>query len=107
MYLYVRTDSSSNQSAKGILFLLQVMHFKSLKISLALLGITAIVFSRGLFFFFDDPEGPNLLIVIVLAAALYVASLAPYLFRVSNANKFLLALCIQLALVVGLYGVLA
>lgn len=36
-----------------------------------LLLIVAFVCARGIFFLIDDPEGPNLLIVTVLALVLY------------------------------------
>jgi hypothetical protein len=47
------------------------MYFKSKKTSLLILGITSIICSRTMFVFFDDPEGPNLLIVFVAALVLY------------------------------------
>ena len=50
------------------------MNFNEKRTSLLLLGITALVCSRTLFFLFHDPEGPNLLIVTVLAVILYVTS---------------------------------
>ncbi len=81
------------------------MVFKSTKISLLILGITAVLCSRLLFFFFNDPEGPNFLIVIGLAAVVYVISLAPFAFG-SPANvpkRFLLAISVQILVVVGLY----
>ena len=52
----------------------------SKKSSLVLLAITSLVFSRILFFFFHDPEGPNLLVVVGMAAILYVVSLMAHLF---------------------------
>jgi hypothetical protein len=48
------------------------MQFRSTKGSLLLLGVTALACSRTLFFLFHDPEGPNLLIVTVLAVILYI-----------------------------------
>ncbi len=57
------------------------MYYKSKKISLIILGITALVCSRVMFFFFNDPEGPNLLVVTVMAAIIYFLSLAIYLFN--------------------------
>lgn len=54
------------------------MYFKSKKISLLILGVTAFVCARAMFYFIDDPEGPNLLIVTVLAIILYMLSLATY-----------------------------
>ena len=84
------------------------MSFSSKKISLLILGITAIVCSRALFLFFNDPEGPNLLIVMGMAAIVYVVSLAVYVLGPSNAGlkKLLLAICIQIIVVTGLYFLL-
>ncbi len=79
------------------------MDFNSKKTSLILLGITAVVCSRAMFFFFNDPEGPNLLIVTVMAAILYVASLTAYLFNLSGSKKLLLAIFIQILIVTSLY----
>lgn len=79
------------------------MHFESKKTSLLILGVTSIVCSRSLFLFFNDPEGPNLLIVMVAAVMLYVLSLVAYLFNVSGAKKLLLAIFIQIVLVIGFY----
>lgn len=75
------------------------------KASLIILGITALLSSRTMFAFFDDPEGPNVLIVTVLAGILYLLSVPVYLFlRLSTDQKRLLsAIIIQLILVVGLY----
>lgn len=81
------------------------MFFKSKKTSLLLLGVTSIVISRVLFLFFNDPEGPNLLIVIGTAVFVYLLSLAPYLFRSSatELKRLLWAIFIQILLVIGLY----
>ena len=38
--------------------------------------------------FFDDPEGPNLLVVTVMAAVLYFSSLAVYVFNPSTKSVF-------------------
>lgn len=56
------------------------MYFKSKKISLVILGITALICSRILFALFNDPEGPNLLIVTVMALFIYFLSLTVYSF---------------------------
>jgi hypothetical protein len=50
------------------------------RISLVVLGVPAIICSRTLFLFIDDPEGPNLLIVVGLALAIYLLSLGAYVF---------------------------
>lgn len=67
--------------------------------SLILLVITALGLSRIMFALFNDPEGPNLLIVLVTAAIVYVLSLSAYLLNTSNRKKSLLAVLIQLVVV--------
>lgn len=79
------------------------MNFNSKKTSLLILGITSLVCSRVMFLFFSDPEGPNLLIVIVTAVVVYFLSLAAYLFNFSIPKKLLLAIFIQIIIVTGLY----
>ncbi len=54
------------------------MYFKSKKISLLILGITAIACSRLMFLFINDPEGPNLLIVMVVAVIIFFLFLVIY-----------------------------
>lgn len=53
------------------------MYFKK-NISVFILGFTSLVCSRAMFAFFDDPEGPNLLIVVVMAVVVFVFSLPVY-----------------------------
>ncbi len=79
------------------------MNFISKKTSLVLLGVTALICSRFLFFFFKDPEGPNLLIVVALAAGLYVLSLLVYVTSLSVSKKFLLAVLIQILLATSIF----
>lgn len=93
------------------------MYFKSKKISLFILGITSLIFSRTMFFFFDDIEGPNLLVVMVMAVIIYIASLMTYLFSTSTKNisehfslatltnlkKILLVIIIQILLTTAFY----
>ena len=82
------------------------LYFKSKKISLLLLGVTALTGSRILFFLFDDPEGPNLLIVTVLALVLYAISTAAYLFapaKIAGIARLLAIVGIQLLIVLVLY----
>lgn len=83
------------------------LYFKSKTISLVVLGVTAMTCARMLFFFFDDPEGPNLLIVTVIGLAVYLLSSAAYLFTPSRTNdgikRLLMAICFQILLVIGLY----
>ena len=83
------------------------MQFKSKKTSLLLLGITALVCSRTLFFLFHDPEGPNLLVVTVLALILYVASFIVWRFipATTESKKLLLGICTQILIVTSLYTI--
>ncbi|MBX4206405.1 hypothetical protein KW784_01300 [Candidatus Parcubacteria bacterium] len=80
------------------------MNFKSKKTGLLILGITSLVCSRAFFAFLNDPEGPNLLIVVVLAAVVYLLSVAAYSFGpVSTGFKrLMLAIFVQILLVSGL-----
>ena len=73
--------------------------------SLFFLGITALIFSRALFFFFNDPEGPNLLIVMVAAAVVYLVSLGTYALCASTSasKRFWLAVLTQITLIAVLY----
>ncbi len=73
------------------------------------LGVSAMLSSRLLFYFFRDPEGPNLLIVTVLGSVLFLSSyvvhkILPY----SIVGWMRLGFCIicQVLLVVALYFVM-
>lgn len=83
------------------------MHLNKKKTSLLILGITAIACSRAMFWFFNDPEGPNVLIVMVMAVIVYVVSLAAYLSyplaNQSGLRKILIVIFIQMLMVAGLY----
>ena len=81
------------------------MYLNSKKIPLLLLGITSLTCSRILFSLFNDPEGPNLLIVMGLAAILYVLSFAVYWFvpSMKGFKRVLLAILIQIVIVFVLY----
>ena len=81
------------------------MYFKSKKISLIILGITAIICSKVLFFLFNDPEGPNLLIIAVAAVVIFFLSQTVYLLNLSMSSqrRLLLAICIQAILTIGFY----
>lgn len=90
------------------------MYFKSKKISLLLLGITSLACSRVMFLLFSDPEGPNLLVVTVMAAIIYFSSLTVYvlnpllvcklkhpsLTQLTGLKRLLVAVSIQIILAV-------
>ena len=86
---------------------MRTMPLASTKTSLLLLLITAFLCSRALFFLFRDPEGPNLLIVTVLALILYSASFIAWRFipATTASKKLLFAICTQLLIVTGLYTI--
>ena len=77
------------------------------KTSLVILGVTALLCSRALFLFFNDPEGPNLLVVTVMAAIIYLLSLALYVFAppvlFTGSKRLLPVIFFQILLVVVLY----
>jgi hypothetical protein len=82
------------------------MNFESKKASLVLLGATALLCSRTLFFFFNDPEGPNLLIVTVLAIVLYFLSFAAYAFvpsKITGLKRLSIAIFVQILAATALY----
>jgi hypothetical protein len=57
-----------------------------------------------MFLFFDDPEGPNLLIVMGMAGLIYFLSLAVYMFKfpITGLKMLLLAIFIQIIIVTPL-----
>lgn len=83
------------------------MKTNSKKTSLVILGVIALILSRVLFALFNDPEGPNLLVVVVMAVILYLASLIPQAFHrateQSGQKKLVLGLLIQIVIVAVLY----
>jgi hypothetical protein len=70
------------------------------KTSLLILALSSVACSRAVFLFLDDPEGPNLLTVFVLAAVLLAPSFALYSLQSPSAEsrRVVLAICLQLAL---------
>lgn len=81
------------------------MNFTSKKSSLFTLGITSIVFSRIMFVFFNDPEGPNLLIVLVAAAVVYFLSFIAFssMSSASGLKRLLLTILTQAIIVACFY----
>ena len=61
-----------------------------------------------MFLFFNDPEGPNLLVVLVMAAIIYFLSLAVYVSNLSllsptGFKKLLMAIFIQITIAIVFY----
>jgi hypothetical protein len=48
------------------------------RFTLVVLAIISLLISRALFTLIDDPEGPNLLIVVVLAMGIFVVGCVGY-----------------------------
>ena len=83
------------------------MHYKSKKITLLILGLTSLVLSRTAFAILNDPEGPNLLVVFVLALVIYCSSLAVYFFiipkNLEGLKRLSTMFCAQVLIVAVLY----
>lgn len=85
------------------------MNLKSNKTELLISGITSMLCSRTMFLFFNDPEGPNLLVVTGMAAIIYFLSLAIYyLFNLAplsftRMKRLMLIIFIQIIIVTGFY----
>jgi len=83
------------------------MHLKFKKWSLVILLITAFACSRIMFAFINDPEGPNLLVVTVMAAVIYLISSAIYLSNVypslTGLNRRSAAIFIQILVAMCFY----
>jgi len=87
------------------------MNFESKKTSLLILVVTSFVFSRFLFFLFNDPEGPNLLVVTGMAVIIFLLSFAVYVYypatSFSGLKKLLLVIFVQILIVTGFYFLLS
>jgi hypothetical protein len=81
------------------------MSLMSKKTSLVILGITALICSRVMFVFFNDPEGPNLVVVVGMAAILYSLSLMAQALipATSGSKKLLVAIAAQMLVAAVLY----
>lgn len=81
------------------------MRMQSKNTSLLILAITALVSSRTLFAFINDPEGPNLLVVVGLAILIYIPSLLvfPRLTSVTSLRRVVSVLLFQVFLTIVLY----
>ena len=82
----------------------------SKKTSLIILGVTSLIFSRLLFALFNDPEGPNLLVVLVMAIILYVLSSLIYVYaplaKQNDKKNLVFLIIVQIIIVGGFYFVL-
>lgn len=85
------------------------MSAKQNKIHLSILGATALFLSRLLFWFFDDPEGPNLLVVGIGALVLYLFAVLVYFLKLhlTKNQRVGLAIIFQVAALLALKLLLA
>lgn len=86
------------------------MYFRSKRITYIILFITALLLSRTMFVLFNDPEGPNLLVIIVGTLIIFFLSLLVYFFKslvsFSGLRRILLSIFVQIAITALLYLVL-
>ncbi len=86
------------------------MNFISKKTALVILGLVALVCSRVMFFLFNDPEGPNLVVVIGMALILFFMSLVAYLYLLNHSTtdpkRLLFTIAIQIMIATGIYFLL-
>jgi hypothetical protein len=75
------------------------------------LVVTAMNLSRGIFYLFNDPEGPNLLIVSVFAAIIFAVSLGGNYFHsgtfaIKGLARTIIAIVVQVITAAIIYWVL-
>lgn len=84
-----------------------LMHLNFRNGSLLVLAITALACSRMVFALFHDPKGPNLLVVTLLAALIYLISRATYLSNtwpsLTGLRRSAAAICIQICVAAAFY----
>ena len=80
------------------------MQSKSRNIQLAILGIASLVLSRASFLLINDPEGPNLLIVAVLAATIFSLTLAVFRFISLSLNNSAAVAAVFIGIAFMVYG---
>lgn len=77
------------------------------KTYLFVLALTATICSRTMLAFIDDSEGPNLLVVFVIAFVIYFLSLATYIFSPLSSIKTDIKISVVIVLIQILFtGVL-
>ena len=83
------------------------MHVNFKDGSLLILAITAATCSRIVFALFNDPEGPNLVVVTAMAAVIFLVSSAVYLSNVypslTGFKRSSVAILIQIFVAMGFY----
>lgn len=87
------------------------MNLESKRLQSLILIITALICSRTMFVSFNDPEGPNLLVIavgaVVICAASWIANrFVPAISRSKGIAKILLMIAVQAVVTTILYFVL-
>ena len=75
------------------------------KSHLIILAVTSIIFSRSMFFFFNDPEGTNLLVSTVAATLLFLLSFLVYSLKPSIDKNYRLFLTILIQITVVIISI--
>lgn len=87
------------------------MMFESRKVRFVIATLSAFFLSGGMLRLFNDPEGPNLLIVAVFAVPLLIASMAVHAFNLIPSRpgyqKLLLAIALQIVAAAIIYVALS
>jgi hypothetical protein len=73
--------------------------------ALLALGIASLVYARMMFMFIDDPEGPNLLVVVVMAVLISSLSLGAYALipKSSRHKKTPMVFLLQALIAIGIW----
>jgi hypothetical protein len=83
------------------------MYYQSKTVSLLILGGISLLCSRTMLVSLNDPEGPNLLIVTVMAGIIYLVSLALYVSNsfasLTGQKRLLFTIFIQVLIATGFY----
>lgn len=109
LFLYTQKDSTPLRSFRNTFLMYTCyMNSKHTRASLLFLVLTSFICSRSIFYFIDDPEGPNLLVVTGMAFILYFLSSILYSFAISSLsrkgiNRIVLIISIQILLAVTFY----
>lgn len=77
-YCMVDVFCGKRMLIKVVVILLNITMYLKKNLSLLILSFTSLVCSRVMFAFFNDPEGPNLLVVVVMAVVVFALSLPVY-----------------------------
>lgn len=80
------------------------MNINTKKTALIILGITSLIGSKVFFLSVNDPEGPNLVVMLAAALFIYALSAAVYTYgpALKGAQRLAVAIVAQVLIVLGL-----